>query len=52
MIDPKDIKAIAFQLHTLSAQLLGIIARDEEERRALIEEAKKTPSGMFSISPA
>ncbi len=41
-----QIKALAEQMLALAAELLCLLDHDETERRALIEDAKKTPAGM------
>ena len=43
MKDLQQVKAIAAQMLTLSAELLRLVDLDESERRALLESAKKTP---------
>lgn len=42
MKDLQGIKQIAAQILSLSAELLRLIDTDEQERHALIENAKKT----------
>lgn len=51
MKDLQEVKAIAQQMLTLSAELLRLVDMDESERRALIENAKKTPRVKYYISP-
>lgn len=52
MKDLKEVKEIAQQMLALSSELLRLVVMDEQERRALIEEVKKMPSGKFYISQA
>lgn len=52
MKDLKEVKEIAQQMLALSSELLHLVVMDEVERRALIEEVKKMPSGKCYTSPA
>ena len=52
MKDLQPIQAIAREILALSAELLRLIDCDENERRLMIENAKKTPTGMCYISLA
>lgn len=52
MKDLQQIKAIAEQMFSLSADLLRLIDMDEQARRALIEEVKKMLPGKCYTSPA
>ena len=52
MKDLQEVKEIAGQILTLSAELLRLVDMDESERRAFIESAKKTPPGKYYISRA
>lgn len=52
MKDLQEVKAIAGQILTLAAELLRLVDMDEAERRALIENAKKTLAGKYSTFQA
>ena len=48
----QKVKAIGEQLLALSVELLRSIDTDEQERAALLESVKKTPTEKFYISRA
>lgn len=47
-----DLKELAAQLYWLTAELLRRIDNDDQERAALIESVKKTPTEKYFISRA
>lgn len=52
MVDLKLVKGLAEQMLMHAAELLRLVDDDENERRILIENAKKTPTGMLYTSLA